>query len=613
MFVDYAPGWTSAFDYVIYAAFFVAFLVAFGMGANDCANSYGTVVGSGVLKLWKAYILATIFETLGATLLGYKVTNTMRKMIVTVDIYDVHSAEYSYPIKSIKNESFGYFLLNETCPAEEAIRNGSLYQSAKENGLNFSTFTGKCDTYTGAEFLLGELGALIGTAFWLILATVIHLPVSTTHSAVGATIGFSLVLKGSDGINWSTIRNIVISWVASPALAGFFSVIFYLLIKYTVLNREYPFDASINMMPIFYFVAILINSFSILYDGSKYLHLDTLSWWVVALISLAISSVVAVSMQVWGRKAVRESVLKSMAALNSESKNDLNSVSMAKIAVGTNGISKEPTMNTTASQVRIKIEGPDNEEDLSQRNGKSRSGSRTNLPSVRGSKFETNSTFKFGTETANSTTLTPTPYLSSTRKEGAVDARSLSERLKRLKTPVDENPLAAQVFNYLQVLSACFLSFSHGSNDTANAVGPLVAMFLVYQHGHAAVDLQYDWSMILLILFGAICMIIGLWVLGHKVISTLGEKITKVTPPSGFAMELGTGFTVLVASKIGIPVSTTHCAVGAVVCVGWFKSHEGGVSWRIFRNIAIAWVVTLPVASAVAALAAYLLRECLLR
>jgi len=190
-----------------------------------------------------------------------------------------------------------------------------------------------------------------------------------------------------------------------------------------------------------------------------------------------------------------------------------------------------------------------------------------------------------------------------------VDANCLQAKLKALKRPVEEHPLAMQVFNYLQIMSACFLSFSHGSNDTANAVGPLVGLWLTYKDGDALKDTSNDPTLEYIILFGAAGMIFGLWVLGHKVIQTIGTKIVSVTPPSGFAMELGTAFTVLIASKIGIPVSTTHCAVGAVVSVGWMKSHKDGVSWKTFRNIAIAWIVTLPVAGAVSALVAFLLNQ----
>jgi sodium-dependent phosphate transporter len=190
-----------------------------------------------------------------------------------------------------------------------------------------------------------------------------------------------------------------------------------------------------------------------------------------------------------------------------------------------------------------------------------------------------------------------------------VDPNRLQAKLKALKHPVEENPLANQVFNYLQVLSACFLSFSHGSNDTANAVGPLVGLWLAYNDRDALKDVSGDPISEYIILFGAAGMIIGLWVLGHKVIETIGSNLVTVTPPSGFAMELGTAFTVLVASKLSIPVSTTHCAVGAVVSVGWMKSHEGGVSWKTFRNIALAWIVTLPVAGAVSALVAFLLNH----
>uniref|UniRef100_A0A915HRW2 Phosphate transporter n=1 Tax=Romanomermis culicivorax TaxID=13658 RepID=A0A915HRW2_ROMCU len=596
MVFEYGPQWTGEFTWIIYIAFVVAFLVAFGMGANDCANSYGTVVGSGVLKLWKAYILATVFETLGATLLvgqplqsarryswppglqrsvsrvkftlmnqGYKVTNTMRKSIVNVSVYDVYSRA-AFNSSGILQ---GYRSV-ESCDHSVFL--------AENFSVAGSYLSPNCTTYTAADFMLGELGVLIGTAFWLILATVIHLPVSTTHCAVGATIGFSLVLKGTDGINWWIILNIVISWIASPAMAGFFSVVFYLVIKYTVFNRAYPFESSLQMMPIFYFFALTVNSFSILYHGSKYLHFDELKWWECLLISLAIGVFVAVFMLIWGKDLVRRRVLRKMSAL------------------------PEPKIGAVNRDILIAVENPSNGKETKNGNHQlagnglgSKTGSATNWKDVsssdarfpqtngngvlndsglemtpsRTSKFQTRNTSTNGS-TLND--LAPTPYLKR-REDTSVDAKSLKEKV-----------------------SLC------------NAVAPLVAMYLVYEHGNADIELKYDYSMILLILFGAISMIIGLWILGHKVISTIGTKITQVTPPSGFAMELGTGFTVLVASKIGIPVSTTHCAVGAVVCVGWFKSNEGGVSWKTFRNIAIAWVVTLPVASAVAALAAYLLK-----
>jgi len=568
--IEYAPNWADLFLWAVILGFILAFLVAFGMGANDCANSYGTVVGSGVLKLWQAYIMATIFESLGAVLLGYKVTDTMRKSIVNVTIYDVHS-QY--------NETTSKYSLTDP-PCNKTLN---------------------CTSYTGAEFLVGEVGALAGTAFWLIVATIFHFPVSTTHSAVGATVGFSLVLKGADGINWKTIINIVASWVVSPLLAGIISVSFYLFIKYTCLKRADPFDSSIKMLPLFYWFALTVNLFSVLYGGSKHLKFDQLAWWLCLIISFVIGTSVALFMRFWGSEAIRRSVLKKMAKNGKTLEGKLPAKEMEElkkldIVVEEDGISK----------------GSNESFPMAKKGTDSGVGFTPSRLSSEPTTFPSTNTVATGASSAllgNSKNGTKAATPKKPEKPTMVDANCLQAKLRALKNPVEEHPFAMEVFNYLQVMSACFLSFSHGSNDTANAVGPLVGLWLTYKDGNALKDTSNDPTLEYIILFGAAGMIIGLWILGHKVIQTIGSKIVSVTPPSGFAMELGTAFTVLVASKIGIPVSTTHCAVGAVVSVGWMKSHKGGVSWKTFRNIAIAWIVTLPVAGAVSALVAFLLNR----
>lgn len=566
--IEYVPGWENIFLWAVILGFLLAFLVAFGMGANDCANSYGTVVGSGVLKLWQAYVMATIFETLGAVLLGYKVTDTMRRNIVTVSIYDVHSR------------------YNETSDSYVLTSNGTNCN----NGTN-------CTTYTGGDFIMGEVGALAGTAFWLIVATVFHFPVSTTHSAVGATVGFSLVLKGADGINWMTILKIVASWIISPAMAGAVSVVFYLFIKYTCLKRPDPFESSVRMLPLFYWFALTVNLFSVLFGGSKHLSLDTLDWWVCFLISFGIGSAVALFMLFWGRNLIRRSVLRTMskdkALEEGGPAKEMEELKKLDVVIEEDGVSK----------------GSNESFPVAKRGTDSGVGFTPSHLSAEPTAFPSTNTVATGASSAllgsskNGTRTAATPKKQD--KPAMVDANSLQAKLKALKHPVEENPYANQVFNYLQILSACFLSFSHGSNDTANAIGPLVGLWLTFTGGNALEPKNSDHEYI--IVFGAAGMIIGLWVLGHKVIATIGSNLVTVTPPSGFAMELGTAFTVLIASKVGIPVSTTHCAVGAVVSVGWMKSHKGGVSWKTFRNIALAWIVTLPVAGAVSALIAFLL------
>ncbi|KHJ48552.1 phosphate transporter family protein [Trichuris suis] len=537
--LEYAPNWQQTVEWLQYVAFVVAFFVAFGMGANDCANSYGTVVGAKVLKLWQAYLLATVFETVGAGMLGYRVTETMRKNIVNVDVYSVYS----------------------------------VYNNATK-------------AYELVEPNIDKWPFLVGTAAWLLIATVFHAPVSTTHSAVGATIGFALVFKGSQGANFMQIVHIVVSWVASPVLAGFFSVVIYVIIRYTVFSREDPFASSLRMLPVFYFITLLVNLFSVLYGGSKYLKLDTLSWWQCLLISFGLSMTISLVMRFYGVRSISDRIRRK----HEKARKPLDSANARLYKPAAAALASSNTENSDRAvdaQLTMNVIAPSN------------------------STEDDESTLDKGDCTAKMTGEEASSGFNGSNCQPKLDVGRKRARIfcpnKRGGVPLHEEPMAQEVFNYLQILSACFLSFSHGSNDTANAVGPLVAIWCTISEGRANADMSKSGALEYLILFGAGSMIMGLWVLGHKVITTIGTKLTEVTSPSGFSMELGTAFTVLVASKMGIPISTTHCAVGAVVCVGWMRTSGGGVSWKTFRNIAIAWLITLPVSGSIAAFASWLL------
>lgn len=197
--------------WIVIVGFVIAFILSFAVGANDVANSFATSVGSGVLNFKWACILASIFEVAGAVLLGYKVSDTIRKGILDVSLF-------------------------------------------KDNP---------------EELMYGMLAALIGCSIWLLLATWLKLPVSTTHSIVGACIGFGLVANGNQGIQWMEVLTIALSWVASPLLSGAISVILFMAIDRLILKAKQPFSAALNSLPIVYGLTIFINIVSITWDGPK--------------------------------------------------------------------------------------------------------------------------------------------------------------------------------------------------------------------------------------------------------------------------------------------------------------------------------------------------------
>ncbi|KAK5974014.1 Sodium-dependent phosphate transporter 1 [Trichostrongylus colubriformis] len=189
----------------------LAFVLGAGMGANDVANAFGTSVGSGSLTLFQAYTLATIFETLGAVLVGWSVTDTLRKGVVDTKVY----------------------------------------------------------ANSPQELFFGQIAALGGCSTWLMLATLFGLPVSTTHSIVGGTLGYSIVLRGARGIIWKKLVQIVISWVTSPITSGLISIGIYIVVDMTILRKERPYEWALRLLPVFYFACVGFNVFMVTWKGSK--------------------------------------------------------------------------------------------------------------------------------------------------------------------------------------------------------------------------------------------------------------------------------------------------------------------------------------------------------
>ncbi|HSR40690.1 MAG TPA: inorganic phosphate transporter [Longimicrobiales bacterium] len=409
-------------ELVVVLALATGLYMAWTIGANDVANAMGTSVGSGALTLRRAIIVAGIFEFGGAVLVGTHVTETIRKGILDPTFY---------------------------APAGTFGADGPLILA------------------------LGMTAALLGAAIWLQAATLVGLPVSTTHSIVGAVVGFGLVSVGVSGIDWTTLGSIVASWVVSPALGGILGFLAFVVVRRLVLRSDDPVDATRRVVPYIVGVVGFILALTFVYK--------------------ALSNVLP----------------------------DPHPVVTGLAAALVGGVSI------------LVFRG------LVTRYGPGR---------VRGE---------------------PMAYV-----EG--------------------------VFGWLQIVTAAFVAFAHGANDVANAVGPLAAVVGIASVGFREVPATIPVSGWLLAA-GGVGIVIGLATWGYKVIATIGKRITEITPTRGFAAEFGAACTVLIASRLGLPVSTTHVLVGAVVGVG-FAQGLGALNLRTVRDIAYSWIATVPAAAALGAL-----------
>ena len=382
--------------------------MAWGMGANDVANAMATSVGSKSLTLKQAVIIAAIFEFTGAFLAGGQVTSTIRKGII-----------------------------------DASLLSGS------------------------PELLVyGMLAALLAAAIWLLIATRYGLPVSTTHSIVGAIVGFAAVGIGIEAVKWGKVSSIAASWVVSPVIAGGLAYILFRSVQKLILNTSDPMENSKRYVPIYIFLTGTMISLVTMLKGLKHVGLD-----LSRNESYGISLFVGIFCAIIGGFLIR------------------------KITY-----SKERNINSHFFDV--------------------------------------------------------------------------------------EN-----VFGVLMVFSACAMAFAHGSNDVANAVGPVAAIVSIVSSGGEIA--QESVMPIWILLLGSVGIVAGLLMYGYKVIATVGSRITELTPSRGFCCNLAAAITVVLASGTGIPISTTHTLVGAVLGVG-FARGISALNLRIVGSIFMSWIITLP-------------------
>ena len=398
-----------------YGSFFLitgcvfGFFMAWGIGANDVANAMGTSVGARALTLFQAILVACIFEFAGAYLAGGEVTSTIRKGIIDPNI-----------------------------------------------------LSGSPDL-----LIYGMLSSLLAAGIWLLIASYYGWPVSTTHSIVGAIVGFAAVGISINAVEWNKVTTIAASWVVSPLLAGTISFLIFKSVQILILDTDDPFAKAKKYVPGYMFLVGFVIAMVTFLKGLKHVGFD-LSFQQSIIFSTAFGIVIA---------------LLGIAFLRR-----VENVSKQRGGVVFDGVER--------------------------------------------------------------------------------------------------------VFAVLMVFTACAMAFAHGSNDVANAVGPLAAVASIVQSGGeiAAASVLPWW----ILLLGGSGIVAGLIMLGYRVIETVGKNITELTPSRGFAAELAAATTVVLASGTGLPISTTHTLVGAVLGVGLARgisAVNAGVVGRIF----LSWIITLPV------------------
>ncbi|KAF9916623.1 hypothetical protein BX616_003300 [Lobosporangium transversale] len=416
--------------------------------------------------------------------------------------------------------------------------------------------------------MLAMVCSLVGSSTWVLFASSRGLPVSTTHAIVGAITGAGIAGFGFSTVKWGGVGTIVLSWVISPLVAGIVTAIIFIVTRFLILKHQDSLKRGLIAIPFYFAITIFINVFYIIFKGSPGLSLSQLPIGAIIGISFGVAIVVFLwcnfFLKVYlRRKLENEEPLRwyhcfYIYAVSTRIKAPENLEEIASDKEKANNTDEDTESDGTVNSGLAALDNEDKPLSMFQRFKKK--------------------AFHGLNQDINAKTE---------------DVENMHDKSTRYDSKTEE------LFCTLQVLTACFSSFAHGSNDVANAIGPLTTIYYVWKH--AMVDVTGKSPVPVWILaFGGVAIDIGLLTYGYKVMATLGNNICYVSPSRGFSLSLGTSLTVLTCSKIGLPISTTHCITGATTSVGLCSG--GGVksiNWKILGLIASSWILTLPAAALV--------------
>ncbi|KAG0202819.1 hypothetical protein BGX28_004768 [Mortierella sp. GBA30] len=419
--------------------------------------------------------------------------------------------------------------------------------------------------------MLAMVCSLVGSSTWVLFASSRGLPVSTTHAIVGAITGAGIAGFGFGAVKWAGVGTIVLSWLISPLAAGAVTAVIFSITRYFILKHQDSLKRGLTAIPYYFAITIFINVFYIIFKGSPGLSLSKLPIGAILGITFSVAFVVFLWCQFF-----------------------------LKVYLHRKLEDEEPLRWYHAFYIRavsIRTKTPENTEELSE--GKTKNVSQSDT--------ESDGSVASGLMALDDTPEKPLSLLQKLKNKAF---KGLNQDITKNTEAIDNihdnstryDGKTEQLFCTLQVLTACFASFAHGSNDVANAIGPLTTIYYVWRNG--MVDISGKAPVpVWILLFGGIALDIGLLTYGYKVMATLGNNICYVSPSRGFSLSLGTSLTVLTCSKLGLPVSTTHCITGATTSVGLCSG--GGVksiNWKVLGLIASSWLLTLPAAGAVSGL-----------
>lgn len=449
--------------------------MAWNIGANDVANAMGTSVGSGALTLKRAVILAAILEFCGAVFLGSNVSNTIQTGIVDPNFF----------------------------------------------------------TDKPLLFVYGMLSSLLATGIWLQIASFKGWPVSTSHSIIGAIVGFGLVFGGVDSVNWSNCSSIFLSWVISPVAGGVMANVIFSLLRHGILYSKNPLEKAKGIVPIIiFFVFALLTGF-IVFDGITDVSF-TVFQGILLIISVGLLG--ALTCRYFTRRILIDP-------------------------------SSANTSNCEHPQVQMELE--------------------KGIYSLEKAHLRGSGELQF--------------HLAPVIEE----TKMLLQQVQTVKKDQSQNSPSKEIekiFGYLQIITAGFMAFAHGANDVANAIGPLAAVISTAKT--MTITIQSKTPIWLLVL-GGVGIVVGLATWGWRVIETIGKKITELDPTRGFSAEFGTALTIIGASKLGLPISTTHTLVGALLGIGLARG-IGSINLSAIKQIVMSWIVTIPIGAILCIICTYI-------